>query len=123
MLHHYRTKTEKRESLGAIPDGTSNTLLVGEYHTISTSNRGIFWAYTYTAYAARTAQPNSNYLLADYATCGGSNQCKRAFGSLHTGGINFVMGDGSVRLISNSVDVVLFAGLGSIAGRETASAP
>ncbi len=122
-LHHYLSKTEKRETLASMPDGTSNTLMVGEYHTLTNTRRGTFWAYTYTAFAASSTQPNSATLLADYDACGGSNPCKRSFGSLHTGGINFVSCDGSVRLIPNTVDVAVFAAMGSIAGKETIVIP
>ncbi len=123
MLHHYLNKTEKRESLGAIPDGTSNTLMVGEYHTTTSTTRGTFWAYTYTSFAVSSAQPNSSTLLADFTACGGSNACKRGFGALHTSGINFVLGDGSVRIIPTTVDVAVFAGMGSIAGKEVVNLP
>ncbi len=44
-------------------------------------------------------------------------------GSEHSDGANFGLGDGSVRFISEDVDVVLFQDLGSIAGGEVAPLP
>jgi prepilin-type processing-associated H-X9-DG protein len=113
------------EKLTSITDGTSNTMLIGEYMTITSLNRRSFWAYAYTSYNESCATfAQSRTLLADFDKCmnsppGGSNQCKRAWGSLHTGIINFVFCDGSVRPISTSIDMnVVFPGLASIAGGE-----
>jgi prepilin-type N-terminal cleavage/methylation domain-containing protein len=107
-------------------DGNSNTLLIGEMTTRSlngsTSSRRTFWAYTYTSYNQSTFTPETRTLLGDYDLCveiggaGGSNACKRGWGSYHTGGINFASIDGSVRSISRTIDVHLLAALGSIAG-------
>jgi prepilin-type N-terminal cleavage/methylation domain-containing protein/prepilin-type processing-associated H-X9-DG protein len=40
------------------------------------------------------------------------------FSSLHTGGVNFLFADGSVRFISNTIDPVTWVGLGTRAGGE-----
>lgn len=40
--------------MGSITDGTSNTIVVGEYHTITANRRRTFWAYTYTSYNQST---------------------------------------------------------------------
>ena len=37
--------------LGDITDGTSNTLAFGEASSKTSTNRGTFWAYTYTSYS------------------------------------------------------------------------
>jgi prepilin-type N-terminal cleavage/methylation domain-containing protein len=98
--------------MGHITDGTSNTIVVGEYHTLTQPRRRTFWAYTYTSYNQSTitvGQPR--ILIANYDRCfavggpGGDNPCKRGFGSLHTGVVQFAFGDGSVRTVSNSVDM------------------
>jgi prepilin-type N-terminal cleavage/methylation domain-containing protein len=98
--------------IGAITDGTSNTIVVGEYSTLNTPRRRTFWGYTYTSYNQSTitvGQPR--HLLGDYAKCfaiggvGGDNPCKRGFGSQHTGIIQWAFADGSVRPISTSVDI------------------
>jgi prepilin-type processing-associated H-X9-DG protein len=109
-----------------ITDGTSNTLMVGEYMTKTHPTRRTFWAYAYTSYNTSVvtyAQPRT--LLPDFDLCnatppGGSNQCKRAWGAMHSGGrMNFAICDGSVRSISQSVDMnIVLPSLATIAGGE-----
>jgi prepilin-type processing-associated H-X9-DG protein len=114
------------ERMANITDGTSNTLIVGEYTTATHTSRTTFWAYTYTSYNQSSAilPPQTRQLGTDYDKCvaiggaNGSNPCKRAWGSLHTGVINFLFADGSVRTVSNNIDMNLFAGLATIANNE-----
>src|SRR5947207_3333862 len=94
-----------------ITDGTSDTLMVGEYYTglKSTPSRTTFWAYTYTSFnqSEVVLPPQSRQLFADFDKCvnacpncvGTTNPCKRGWGSFHPNAINFVMADGSVRPI------------------------
>ncbi len=118
------------ERIGSITDGTSNTLMVGEYstktHVTSEFSRRTFWAYAYTSYNESCVTfAQSRTLIPDFDLCnntapGGSNQCKRAWGSFHSGGLlNFAMCDGSVRGISPSVDMnSVLPALATIAGQE-----
>jgi prepilin-type N-terminal cleavage/methylation domain-containing protein/prepilin-type processing-associated H-X9-DG protein len=114
-----------------ISDGTSNTLLVGEYATKTHPARRTFWAYAYTSYnlsdvtigQSRTLIPDYDLCTVTPPTTNGANQCKRAWGSFHGGGnINFAMGDGSVRSISPNIDLSTanspFPAMASIAGGE-----
>ena len=118
----------KGETISAITDGTSNTLMVGEYTTRTRETRATFWARSYTSYSLGAAVPGQpRCLLGDYDRClaiggtGGENPCKRAFGSQHTGVINFLQCDGSVRGVNTSVDTnTVFPGLCTIAGGEIA---
>jgi prepilin-type processing-associated H-X9-DG protein len=41
--------------------------------------------------------------------------------SYHPGGVNALMGDGSVRFIKNSINLLTWWGLGTIAGGEVIS--
>ena len=92
----------------------------------NTPGRRTFWAYAYTSYNQSLVTFNAPWTLqADFAACAatpnpsGSNQCKRAWGSLHTGIVNFVMCDGSVRTISTSIDMnFTMPALATIAGGE-----
>jgi prepilin-type processing-associated H-X9-DG protein len=125
ILHPAVTGLTTAERIASIRDGTSNTLMVGEYATTTTVSRRTFWAYAYTSYnLSDVTYAQSRTLLADFDLCnntppGGTNQCKRAFGSLHTGVINFVMCDGSVRSIPTSIDMnVVMPALATIAGGE-----
>ena len=43
--------------------------------------------------------------------------------SRHPGGVNAMMGDGSVRFITNSVDLVTWRAIGTRAGGEVATLP
>ncbi|MCI0459696.1 MAG: DUF1559 domain-containing protein [Gemmataceae bacterium] len=114
------------EKIASITDGTSNTLMVGEFTTRTNIRRTTFWAYTYTSYnqSAVVLPPQTRQLLPDYTRCvqiggvGGSNPCKRAWGSFHPGVVNFVMADGSVRSISTNIDMLQFAALATIANGE-----
>jgi prepilin-type N-terminal cleavage/methylation domain-containing protein/prepilin-type processing-associated H-X9-DG protein len=127
VMHATGTGGATAERFASITDGTSNTLMVGEYATKTIPNRRTFWAYAYTSYNESCVTfAQSRTLIADFNLCqntppGGNNQCKRAWGSFHTNGmLNFVFCDGSVRSISTSVDMnIVLPGLASIAGGET----
>jgi len=114
------------ETLAKITDGTSNTLMVGEYSTSSHERRTTFWARSYTSYSMSSAVPGQpRCLLGDYDRCvaiggtGNENPCKRAFGSQHTNVINFLFCDGSVRSVSTSIDTnTVFPAMCTMAGGE-----
>jgi prepilin-type N-terminal cleavage/methylation domain-containing protein/prepilin-type processing-associated H-X9-DG protein len=117
------------ERIANIIDGTSSTLMFGEYATKNTPGRRTFWAYAYTSYNQSLVTFNAPWTLqADFAACAatppplnfsGSNQCKRAWGSFHTGGLNFAFCDGSVHTVSRSVDMIyVLPALATISGGE-----
>lgn len=112
-----------------VTDGTSNTLLIGEGHTRTFPTRGTFWAHTYTSYALGSitvGYPVPSFGITDYETCDSTaaalgvsnNACKRFFGSMHVGGVQFARCDGSVSFISSSIDLVMLGGLATIGGGE-----
>jgi prepilin-type processing-associated H-X9-DG protein len=112
------------ERIANITDGASNTLMVGEYTSLTNTNRATFWSYTYASYNQSSITTESRVLGNDYAKCaqlpgqGGDNPCKRGFGSNHTTGMNFAFCDGSVRFISLGVDINSLAAMATISGRE-----
>ncbi|HEX4588713.1 MAG TPA: DUF1559 domain-containing protein [Gemmataceae bacterium] len=127
--------TNKSVSLGTervsdISDGTSTTILAGEYLTTTIASQGhrVFWAYSYWEWSIGGASQgvgNPPYILfPNYDACAaldpdpGQSRCKRGFSSLHGNAINFVMCDGSVRSISRVVDINVFKALSTISGGE-----
>jgi len=119
------------ESLDKIRDGASNTLMVGESYTRTHTDRGTFWAYSYTCYNAGSATPLPQTLIADYDACINAgdrtsyhdNACKRAWGSFHPGGLHFANCDGSVHLVNQEIDLETFCQLATIHGREGTALP
>jgi hypothetical protein len=117
------------ERIAGVTDGLTNTLFVGEWGTFDTRNRGSFWAYSYAQYtmSGANAPPPAGsacvytFGLASYSGCDGNkgtNPCKRAWGSFHTGGVHFLIGDGTVRFISANINRATFASLSTIANNE-----
>jgi hypothetical protein len=129
VLHWVGTGSLSSESMSDILDGTANTLMVGEMTTKTHTRRGTFWAYSYTSYNSSDAIPQSRTLIPDYNRCvsipgaGGSNACKRGWGSMHPGGIQFVLCDGSVRFIPETVDMTVWVSMATIAGGEEVQLP
>ena len=129
MVLVFRNWKFTTESLDSIRDGASNTLLVGESTTTTEPGRRTFWAYSYAYYTMSAATPQARTLWGDYARCtetGGNGNdipCRRQWGSLHSGILNFALCDGSVRPIHVNINTTLFANLSTIAGSETAQVP
>ena len=126
----------KPVKLKQVTDGTSRTLLVGEYQSRTEPKRKGIWAggWRYwskghllrdsTGEAAVYRIPDTGYCsreLSDSPPGGGGwgSFCIRTFSSLHAGGvIQFVFCDGSVRSIPDIVDDDIYLSLGTIAGGE-----
>jgi prepilin-type N-terminal cleavage/methylation domain-containing protein len=95
-----------------VPDGLSNTLLLGEKWVIrnlmesgANWDQGYWPGYNYSTIRWGTQVPTPDTLT------GGSANSTRAFGSSHVGSINAVMGDRSVRRIRFSAASSAFANL------------
>ena len=117
------------ERLTSATDGLSNTLMVGEYTSTTTTNRGTFWAYTYASYNQSSVGAESRLFGTDYAKCAATpglyadQMCKRAFNSQHTALANFAMGDGSVRAVNYNIDITVLQNAATMAGGEVAVLP
>jgi len=117
------------ESIAGIRDGTSNTLMVGESTTRTSTGYRTFWAYSFAYYTMSGATAQSRTLLGDFDRCveiggaGGDIPCKRGWGGLHPSGMNFALCDGSVRFLADSIDMELLTGMATIAGGELANPP
>jgi prepilin-type N-terminal cleavage/methylation domain-containing protein/prepilin-type processing-associated H-X9-DG protein len=112
--------------IGRIPDGTSNTIGIGESRQLHTSTSfGPYWGYgTHTSVHGYTPDATfvPNY---PYGNCPGSTtqKCQYAwgFGSWHAGVTNFVFLDGSVRGVADGIDVTIFKALTTYANGEPTS--
>lgn len=117
------------ESMTSVEDGTSHTLLVGEYSTQTRLRRRTFWAYSYGSYNKSDAVPESRTLIGDWDRCasqgglGGIHACSRGWGSFHPTVVQFLFCDGNVRPISQAVDMTIFVNAATIAGREPGIVP
>jgi prepilin-type N-terminal cleavage/methylation domain-containing protein/prepilin-type processing-associated H-X9-DG protein len=131
---NYPSNYQARESITSIKDGTSNTLMVGEYATRTTLGRGPYWAFEFTGYIMGDVYnpPQSRALIPDFDRCSDNTQwpgtssnqpCKRAFASFHAGVINFGFADGSVRALSTNIDLINLGYLATVAGGEVAVQP
>ncbi len=123
--------------IAQVTDGTTNTALIGEYHTITLPERkavwGKPWRYFNKGHFVRDANGLSSiYRQPDLQKCidpvssggdGGDNfLCIRAFSTVHAGNvIQFAMCDGSVQGIPDSIDDNVYLSLGTIAGQEVLS--
>jgi len=120
----YRTGTAP-VGISGVPDGTSNTIIVGEGLPEQDASNEIWTAtgassgvtlpinlYTGDGYAGFGAQPWSQ--RASYANKG--------FKSKHPGGANFLFADGSVNFLKATLSLPVFCALGSRAGGEVISA-
>jgi len=85
-----------------VTDGTSNTLVVGE-REFMISHNGALWAGTSNRKNGFINGGQMHFNLQD-GTGGGINAAvANNFASNHNGGVNFVMGDGSVRFLRESL--------------------
>jgi prepilin-type processing-associated H-X9-DG protein len=97
--------------LSAVTDGLSNTLMVGEHGSRA-------WPATWVG-----AVPGASRNMA--LVVGSANRVPNSvpnydedFGSFHPGGANFVFCDGSVKPISDEIDLIAFQALATRAGGE-----
>jgi prepilin-type N-terminal cleavage/methylation domain-containing protein len=111
-------ETNKPLRIGDITDGTSNTIMVGE--AVAGKDYQNSWCHMDNAIATCAYPPNAKSPVTgnDYPPDQWYN--RYAFTSLHPGGVQFAMTDGSVRFIDNSIPLNVFRALGTRAGGEVA---
>lgn len=105
-----------RIRLTGIEDGTSNTFLIGE---LSFENANCFrnWARGWDGNSTNTGKNIVNPL--NSTPYNGSNLFNDvSFGSGHTGGANFLMGDGSVRFVRDTIAMPAYLAAASRNGGE-----
>lgn len=126
----------KQHNMASASDGTSNTLLIGERRYEdkvfdATTDRIRDWGWCWFGAQGDaflgTGVPINFVLPANFATLAAGTQQLlfddriNAFGSMHTGGSQFALADGSVHFISQSISPITFRALGTRSGGEVAS--
>jgi prepilin-type N-terminal cleavage/methylation domain-containing protein/prepilin-type processing-associated H-X9-DG protein len=107
--------------MGQISDGTSNTLMVGE---ISWTNANCYRPWTRGWDGAASATAKNVVSGINVTPYNGSNNFNDvSFGSQHTGGANFLLGDGSVRFLMDSIDMNVYLSAASRDGGESLNLP
>jgi len=117
----FRADIKRKLTLVMVTDGLSNTFMVGE--DIPDMNIHCGWPYSNTATGTcaippnigpppLTAPPGINVTAGNWPNV-------YSFRSKHTGGLQFAMGDGSVRFVNQSIDLATYRAAASIDGGET----
>jgi len=122
---------QSKRGIRDIIDGTSNTIIVGERYTPSNSSTSglsvqgdATWVGVPDIGSGATAQSQAGQSAVlgegsngiNFAVSGSANRPNTTgFGSLHTGGAHFLMGDGTVRFISSNVSLATYQNLSRIA--------
>lgn len=99
-----------------ITDGLSQTLIVGERDSL-------LFPTTWLGVIPGAAHAPARVLGVTFMPPNSASQPMHGFSSMHPTGANFTAADGSVKLISNTIDGTVFPALGTIAGGEVVSAP
>ena len=107
-------------------DGLSGTLLLGEAEYNLSNSKGCDICDRYLFYHMNADSSNGSdfsevlgssfYRINTEAQNNAEREC--AFGSFHPGGANFVLADGSTRFVSETIDMIIWRGVGSRAGGE-----
>jgi hypothetical protein len=106
-----------------ITDGTASTLLVGERYTPKHDGPGAVGHGTWVGVPDCSTAAGLAMALGDTAVGLNTGARTRAettgFGSPNVGGAHFVLADGSVRFLSETIDMAVYRDLSTIAdGRE-----
>jgi len=117
--------------LSQVTDGLSSTIFVGEVRADSSNHVRVGWSHS-NKWGIFTQIPinfDSSEPDVATATAKGKTACNTrctwnsevGFKSRHTGGAQFVFGDGSVQFLSQSIDMVMYNRLGAKADGQPAT--
>ncbi len=111
----FRTDYTRRLTMVGIGDGTSNTFLIGE--DIPDRNQWCSWPYANNAVGTCAIPLNTwNGNAGDWPNT-------YSFRSRHAGGANFALADGSVRFVTEGIDLPTYWAMASINGGESLTLP
>ncbi|MBO0700989.1 MAG: DUF1559 domain-containing protein, partial [Zavarzinella sp.] len=121
----YRGDGAKKNDLASVTDGLSNTFMIGE--DIPDFNRWCSWPYSNNAVGTCAIYPNSKNPTTGlwYSSSINSNQVSftdwtntYSFRSRHPGGLQFALGDGSVRFVKETIDPAMYRAAATMSGGE-----
>jgi prepilin-type N-terminal cleavage/methylation domain-containing protein/prepilin-type processing-associated H-X9-DG protein len=117
ISHHGVLGPNTRITLVGITDGTSNTLMVGE---LSWKDANCYrpWTRGWDSDAMASSKNVTNPMNSTPYN-GSSNFNDVSFGSMHPGGANFLLADGSVRFVQQSIDMDTYRAVASRDGGES----
>ncbi|MGL4552713.1 MAG: DUF1559 domain-containing protein [Gemmataceae bacterium] len=110
-----REDNRRKLTLTQITDGTSNTLMIGE--DVGVMNDHNAWAYANGANGVCAIPLNlGNRLIRPAGVNVAPNHWPNvySFRSMHTGGANFALADGSVRFVSQTIDLATYRAASSM---------
>ncbi|RCS52650.1 DUF1559 domain-containing protein [Bremerella cremea] len=120
-----------RYGMKDVIDGTSNTMMIGERASPLYSDHVELSTWVGAVSGGEEAAvrilgiadhpPNSQYHQHNGSSGGHEHQHLDDFGSRHPAGTNFVFADGSVHLITETIDVAVYQALATRAGGEMVS--
>lgn len=99
--------------IAQVPDGTSNTMMIGERNAEGL-NWGGAWSFNFPG-AFTQQRPNSPTRTTNPA----NYQQNGGFSSHHTGGLQVLLADGAVKFISDNIDFTTWNYLGNKNDRQT----
>ena len=105
-------------------DGTSNTLMVAERSmNLPSGQTNDYRSWIRGQSGGSGTTKNVTYPLNSTFYSGGNNFNDISFGSNHPGGCNVILGDASVRFLSETIDLALYKTLASVKHGEVSSVP
>lgn len=120
----FRTDMNFRLAFNHITDGLSNTFMIGE--DIPEYNAWCSWPYANHASGVCAIPPNVNKDGKKYGKAANESGVWAevfSFRSRHPGGLQFALADGSVRFVSETIDLQTYRDLATRSGGEATSIP
>jgi hypothetical protein len=127
VLSHFQTttgsvSTNRLVRIADIVDGTSNTLLLGEISVhLPTGQANQYRSWIRGNSSGSGTTKNVTYPINSTMYNGSNNFNDISFGSQHPGGCQFALGDGSVRFVSETINMVIYQGSASMNSGEVVS--
>lgn len=129
ILTHYRDRpgsansTNRRIRFADVTDGTSSTLMIGERAVVMPVSGHDYRSWIRGNSGGTSASKNVTYPINSTNYNGSNNFNHISFGSEHPGGCHFALADGSVRFLTESIDMSIYMALASLWDGELAPLP